>query len=75
MKGNRDNPAKLRDIPFAPATAVRIPLGTPKYDTETTGKLGSTNLLVFVQGRIWGPWRAPTMIKELMLLSRHEVIE
>jgi hypothetical protein len=28
-KGYRDNPAKLRDIPFTPATGVQIPLGTP----------------------------------------------
>jgi hypothetical protein len=29
MKGDGDNPAKAGDIPFTPATGVRIPLGTP----------------------------------------------
>jgi len=43
-------PRGLGHRPFTPATGVRIPLGTPKQDTDMTGKLGSTDFPVFVLG-------------------------
>jgi len=59
LRGGQDSSRRICDLALLTATGVRIPLGTPKYDTNMTGKLGSANFPVFVCVRIQGPRRAP----------------